>query len=119
MNGTEDDFKKRIKSGKWPIFSKTHHRNKLRIGHDIIFYLAGKSNKKILGTAKIASKLQIDKDSDFTVSLSEVDVWKKPLFFKELVSSLGFIKNKDNWGISLQGGAIPLPEEDYNKIINS
>jgi len=119
MNGASDDFKKRIQSGRWPIYSRTQHRNDLSSGDNVVFYLAGKLNKKLLGTAKVSSDLEPDKEHDFSVAVSEVDLWKKPIEMKKLLGSLGFIKNKDNWGMHLQGGVIPLPKEDYKKIIGS
>lgn len=117
MTGDHQEFKDRIKGGNWPIFSKTHHRNEIRKGDHIVFYLGGKPNKNLIGTASLSSGLS-DGDTDYFVSISNVDVWKRPLQMKELVGSLSFIKNKDNWGIYLQGGITPLPPDDYDKILS-
>lgn len=116
MNGDFDGFKDRIKCGQWPIYSKTHHRNEVRSGDDVIFYLAGKPNKKIIGKAVLSSNLTSD-GSEYSLSISNIEIWKQPIPMKELVASLGFIKNKSNWGMHLQGGIIPLPRDDYEKIL--
>ena len=113
MKGTPDEFKTRVDGKKWPIFKTTHHRNELRIGDVIMFYLAGKENMKILGTAKISSKLKTDSEFDYSIDISDIDIWKKPKPLKKFLDSLGFIRNKDKWGMSLQGGIIPLPKKDY------
>ena len=119
MTGTVYDFNKRIDGGKWPIYTLTRRRKDLKPGDKIVFYLAGLHNMKLLGTAKISSKLHVDKVHDFTVDISDVAIWKKPKPMKELVSSLGFIKNKSNWGLSIQGGVVSLPPQDYETIISA
>lgn len=116
MTGDVEGFGGRIKSGEWPIFRKTHHRNEMRAGDKIVFYLGGKNNKKLMGIATISSGLRKNGEEYF-VSISEVEVWKDPLEMRKLVDSLGFIKNKDNWGLYLQGGVIPLPQKDHDTIL--
>lgn len=117
MAGDIKGFQERIKSDTWPIFFKTHHRNEIRSGDSIIFYLAGKLNKKLLGKGTLSSGLMANKE-EYSVSISNVEIWKEPLLMKKLLNSLSFIKNKDNWGMHLQGGIIPLPAEDYEKILS-
>src|SRR5574337_1947934 len=104
MTGDMDEFKKRIKGAKWPIFKRTHHRNEIKKGDQIIFYLGGKPNKNIMGTAMLSSDLVADSESDYSTSISKVDIWKKPLPMKSIVGSLDLVENKDNWGLYLQGG---------------
>ena len=118
MRGTPDEFRTRVNGKRWPLFSRTQRRNELKSGDVIVFYLAGRLNKKLLGTGKVSSKLYSNEEHDFFVDISDVDVWKKDIPIKKLVASLSFIKNKDNWGLNLQGGVVPISKEDYTKIMN-
>lgn len=117
MTGDMEKFKERIESGKWPIFSKTHHRKEIRSGDHVIFYLGGKPNKKLVGKTTLSSALMNDEGGEYLVSISNVEIWKEPVLIKTIVGSLSFIKNKDNWGMHLQGGVVPLPAGDYDKIL--
>lgn len=43
-----------------------------------------------------------------------------PIPFKPLIAKLSFVKNKENWGGTLQGNALlNIPEQDYNVVASS
>ena len=115
MTGADEEFLKRINMKKWPIYSRTSHRKKLKEGDRIIFYLAGAPRKKFAGSAVIASDLEKEND-DFTVALSEIKKWSKQILISSLLESLEFIKNKSNWGVYMQGGVVHISDKDYHVI---
>ena len=116
MTGNNADFLTRANSGKWPIFKRTVNRNDLEKGDNIIFYLGGNNNKKIVGTATVSSGLNPNNDG-FSVDLSDVCILDKPIRMSSILESLVFIRNKKNWGAYMQGGILRLPKTDYNMII--
>lgn len=116
MTGNNADFLTRTSSGKWPIFKRTVNRNDLKKGDNVIFYLGGNSNKKIMGSATVNSGLEVNGD-EFSVDLSDVQILDKPIRMSSILESLVFIRNKKNWGAYMQGGVVRLPKTDYNTII--
>jgi hypothetical protein len=110
-----DEFKRRIREGRWPIFKHTPHRSLLREGDKVVFYMGGIGGQKFLGTAVISSKL-VPEGLDYSVGISKISVWKDPISIRPLIQELSFILRKDKWGIHLQGGVLPIPEKDYRKI---
>ena len=51
------------------------------------------------------------------VEIKTIKIFDKPLFFKELVPKLSFIRNKQRWSGSLRRAMIEIPEKDYKIII--
>ena len=116
MTGNNADFLTRVSSGKWPIFKRTGNRDNLEKGDNIVFYLGGNNNKKIMGTATVSSGLNPN-DDEFSVDLSNVCILDKPILMLSILESLAFIRNKKNWGAYMQGGVVWLQKTDYNMII--
>ena len=111
---------KRSKAKKWPIFYRTINKQYLKIGDHIIFYQAGYGGQKFLGTAVNNSKVQSIPDSiDGFVDIDKIDIWKKDLSIKNILSNLNFIKNKEHWGAYLQGGVVRLSKQDYAVILKA
>jgi predicted RNA-binding protein len=53
------------------------------------------------------------------IRLKPLRIFKKPVEFKPLIYGLGFIPNKERWGLSFKGRAvIEIPEADYELIIS-
>ena len=53
------EFKKRVKTKKWPIFNNTSHRKHLEMGDVVMFYKAGRDQgQSFLGTGKISTDLK-------------------------------------------------------------
>jgi len=116
MKGDRKDFLQRLKSKNWPIYRNTGNRKRLKKNDSVVFYLGGEKNKVIMGTAKIASHLREDADTDFAVEISDVTIFRSPLPIHDIVDSIRFIRNKRNWGCYLQGGVIEIPSTDLENI---
>lgn len=117
INDKDEVFQERINDKKWPIYRKTQNRNKLKVGDKIIFYKAGADGKKFIGKASIARGLKPD-GIDYSLELSDVGVWKKPVSVALVLKDLEFIRDKTFWGRYFQGGVRSLSESDYNIIIS-
>lgn len=119
MTGMLDEFTKRIENNKWPIFRRTQNRFKIAKNDNIVFYLGGPGNGKILGTAKLSSKVKTaSKEGDGDIEIIDIDIWNTPVLVKEHVDALDFIKIKDNWGVFFQGGVKSIDKKDYQQILN-
>jgi hypothetical protein len=116
MKGDPIDFQSRVGREKWPIYQRTGNKSNLKKNDKVIFYLGGQRNMKFMGAAKLSSGIKPEGD-DFTVGLSDIDVWKKPVKVQEILDSLAFVGNKKNWGAYFQGGAVWITEKDYNTIL--
>ena len=116
MKGNEVDFHARIEKEKWPIYRMTGNRKSLERGDNIVFYLGGRLNMKFMGTAILSGKPEPEGD-DFTVALSDIDIWNRPVLVKSILDSLNFVGIKKNWGAYFQGGAVWLTGKDYNMIL--
>lgn len=114
----ESVFNNRVEHKKWPLYLGTKFQKYLKIEDHIIFYQAGKNGQKFLGTAMIKSKVKPDPDKiNFYIDIDRIDIWKKPLSIRNILSKLDFIKYKNNWGIHFQGGIVRLDEKDYSVIL--
>jgi len=116
MTSTVEEFKRRVNEKKWPIYAQTTHREKLREGDNVIFYIGGRAAMDFVGKARVSSKLTPIGDSNYFVSLSNIELWKKRIPVKNILQELKFILNKKKWGAYFQGGVIRLPDNDYNSI---
>ncbi|WP_157999265.1 EVE domain-containing protein [Candidatus Nitrosarchaeum limnium] len=117
IKNTDDELNRRIKKKEWPVYSYTVNRKKIQPGDKVIFYKAGEGNKVCLGTAETASAIKGEEGGiDYTVELGNVSIWKKSVMIKPLISKLEFIGNKEQWGLSMQGGVIHISEKDYGTI---
>lgn len=54
--------------------------------------------------------------SDYGVILDNIQYWEIPRLVKDLIPSLKFIENKENWGAYFQGGVRQLSEDDFRTI---
>ena len=116
----DDDsvFDNRIKQKKWPLFQSTKFRTCLEIGDNIIFYKAGKNAQIFLGSAVIKNPgEEISGKMVYNADLEEIDIWKKQPSIRNLIKNLRFIKNKEHWGLNLQGGIIEVDDKDYSLIL--
>jgi len=104
-------------SRRWPIGKRTHHKLKLSIDDKILFYQAGEEGKEIVGSGKVVSGLQHDKNSFFDyVIVENIELWDKPVQIRKLIKNLSFVKNKKRWGIHMKGGIVKISEKDYELI---
>lgn len=115
------EFRKRVKTKKWPIFDKTSHRRELEIGDKVIFYKAGsEQGQSFLGTAKISTNLVLLPNKiDFELDLDKFVIWKNFPSIRDYLSELSFIKNEFNWGSYLQTGVKKITKNDFLLISNA
>jgi len=126
----EDIFRQRQKDEFWGLGEKTPNRRNLRRGDRVVFYV-GWPLMIFAGTATLDSDYfslsEEEKDrysqgdefyrSDYGVRLTNIEVFEDQRFVKELVPSLKFIENKENWNTYFQGGIRQLSEDDFLTII--
>ena len=111
-------FKKRIKHKKWPIYLGTNFQKSLKIADRIVFYQAGKGGQKFLGTATVRSDVKPNPGkTDYYIDIDNINVWKKQLSIRDIMSKLSFILNKNHWGVYFQGGVVKMDEESYSVIL--
>lgn len=115
--GTISEMLKKIKAKqKWLVGRRTPHRGILSEGDKILFYQGGEEGGKVVASAELASGLQSENDDNF-VQIKNFEVWKKPVDMRALIDKLSFIKNKQHWGVYLQGGIVKTAGIDYNLIV--
>ena len=120
IRADESVFKKRIEQKKWPIFHATKFRVFLEICDNVIFYKAGEGGQKFMGTAVLKSQATPIPDKvDYYVDMEKIDIWKNHPSIRNLIPDLGFIKNKDHWGLYVQGGVLRIEKNDYSTILKA
>ena len=112
-----EDLKKRVKERSWPIYQHTPNRKKLKIGDNVIFYLAGEEGQKFVGKAIIGSGLT-STGLDYSVGISDVEIWDSPVNIKDVIGEFDFILHKENWGAYFQCGVRSLNDKDYKTVIS-
>ena len=117
IKDSDEEFDRRVKSKKWPIFNRTRFRKDIGIGDIILFYKAGLNGQKFLGTCKIKSELIEETAFRGYLEIEEISVLSTLVEMKDIIKELDFIKNKINWGNYFQGGVRRISEEDFSLII--
>ncbi|HKP73692.1 MAG TPA: endonuclease NucS domain-containing protein, partial [Pyrinomonadaceae bacterium] len=109
---------------------RTPNRRNIRQGDRIVFYV-GWPLIIFAATATLASDSfslseeqkdiydhgQIFYRADYGVHLENIEMFDNPRPVKELVPSLNFIENKENWYTYFQGGIRQLSEDDFLTIV--
>ncbi len=127
----EKVLQQRIADGFWGLGEKTPNRRSLQKGDQVVFYLGSPS-------MAFAARATLDSDSfalseeqkgkywhnkffepDFGVLLDNAQIWGITHPVKDLVTSLKFIENKENWYAYFQGGVRQLSEDDYLVIVEN
>lgn len=123
-------YEELMKIGAWGIGERTPSRKDLVKGSRVVFYQAGKGGQCFIGTAVIDSELRPMsaeraaerravgiEPSKYDLDLAEIDIWEEPKPVVDMVQRLGFISNKDHYGVHFQGGIKRLDEADYYAIV--
>jgi hypothetical protein len=119
----------RFKDRFWGLGENTPNRKLLKKGDQVVFYL-GIPIKSFTASAILASDaFQLDASqkrkyghdleyftADYGVLLEDLRNWEASVAVDEVVSGLGFVKNKENWGAYFQGGIRQIPPEDFAVI---
>lgn len=125
----EDIFNQRKSDKFWGLGERTPNRRNIRQGDRIVFYV-GWPRIIFAATATLASDSfslsDEQKDiyghgktfycADYGVKLEKIELFDSPRLVKEIVPSLKFIENKENWNTYFQGGIRQLTEDDFLTI---
>lgn len=130
VNYSPDEILKvRLADQFWGLAEKTPNRKNLEKGDRVLFYV-GIPFASMSASATLSSKSFSLNDSqklayshgkdlyttDYGVLLEDIHVWESPRPVKEIVPSLKFIENKENWGAYFQGGVRQISEDDFFAI---
>lgn len=126
-------FKKRISERKWPIYFRTKYGKEIKIGDELVFYIAGTNYNSqhlvansLVESIDIINEVIVDPDKEINYGneifryliLKNVEIFKKPLNIKTILNDLIFIKNKEKYGANLVGGVKKINYDDFIKIKN-
>jgi len=113
----------------WGLGERTPNRRSLKQGDKVVFYVgipfvAFSASATLASDSFTLSKDQKSKydhekpfyHTDYGVFLDDVQYWETPRLVKDLIPSVKFIENKENWGAYFQGGVRQLSEEDFRTI---
>jgi hypothetical protein len=123
----------RLKSSRWPLYSRTKNRLSLSKGDTLLFYVGGQISKHrqcIIATGIVLNKYQwsnymlpIDTDDSlsdspaYILEIGGISFYKTPVLIKTLLDKLSFTpKNIAKWGAVLQGGCLEISAQDLNII---
>ncbi len=125
----DEVLKQRLTDKFWGLGERTPNRRYLQKGDRVVFYVGIPfvtfAASATLATDSFAlSEDQKEKYShgkafyrnDYGVMLEDIQYWETPRPVKDLIPSLKFIKNKENWGAYFQGGVRQLSEDDFQAI---
>src|ERR1700730_7302121 len=129
ISDPEDVLKQRFTDQFWGLGERTPNRRALKAGDKVVFYL-GFPHRTFAASAVLASDsfaLSPSQQEDLShgmyfyrapygVRLSEISTWEHPCRVEDVLPSLSFIENKDNWGVYFQGGVRYLTERDFEVI---
>jgi hypothetical protein len=123
-------YEQLMKIQAWGIGERTPSRKELQEGNRVVFYQAGKGGQRFIGTATIASALRPMsaeraaerrelgiEPAKYDLDLEDIQVWEEGKPVVDVVQRLGFISNKDHYGVHFQGGVKRINEADYYTII--
>tara|TARA_B100000963_G_scaffold10866_1_gene8429 strand:- start:384 stop:839 length:456 start_codon:yes stop_codon:yes gene_type:complete len=123
-------FRDRIKKNRWPIYDKTPQLLNVKVGKNVIFYIAGTGENKqsFVGTARIKKRIysesnMLDPNQEFRkviffIEFENLKLFDKSINIKDHIEKLDFIKNKEKYGLYFQGGVCKIDEVSHNYIID-
>ena len=128
----EEILKQRLADGFWGLGERTPNRSYLQKGDQLVFYI-GLPIMAFAAYATLASDSFALSDeqkgkywhgtkvyeAEYGVLLENIRLWETTRSVKDLVASLKFIENKENWFAYFQGGVRQLSEDDYRTIIEN
>lgn len=132
INDPREVLSQRFSDQLWGLGEKTPNRRALKRGDQVIFYL-GTPHKAFAASAVLASDsftlsaVQQEElchgmefyRAPYGVRLEQTSIWERQCRAEEVVPSLSFIENKENWGIYLMGGVRYIPENDFRIVTES
>lgn len=113
----------------WLVSQYTPFRQAYRGGDRVLFYVAGRGARCVIGEATIAGTVSESTESEKQLAselglrrfrqklpLADVRIWASPVLLKPLVEQLDFIKDKHNWGLNLRQAAARISANDFAAI---
>ena len=117
--GVADRFKgtiQRVKPGDKPVFYVMQTKKDKEVIPSRIVGIFEVISEPYRDSTKIFKAYRTESTFPYRVKIKSVKIFDKPLFFKELVPKLSFIKNKQRWSGSLRRAMVEIPKEDYKVI---
>ena len=108
----DEESERQLRNGYWRLFPTTPNRKSIKRGDRVVFYRAGENKQFFWGYGKIREI------NNLLIKLENVKIWDSPLPIRYVIKRLSFIKNKESWGVHLQGGIRKISEKDYRLILN-
>jgi hypothetical protein len=128
----EEILKQRLTDGFWGLGERTPNRRYLQKGDQIVFYLglpvmAFAASATLASDSFALSDEQKEKywhckkvyETEYGVLIENIRPWETTRLVKDLVTSLKFIENKQNWFAYFQGGVRQISEDDYRTILEN
>jgi predicted RNA-binding protein len=119
----EEVLKQRLADKFWGLGEKTPNRRSLQKGDRIVFYVGIPSATFAASATLAINSFALTEEqkntydhgkafyrADYGVLLDDIQYWETPRLVKDLIPSLKFIENQENWGAYLQGGVRQLSE---------
>jgi predicted RNA-binding protein len=125
-----DIFNERVQKNRWPIYNKTPQLRNVKVGKNVVFYIAGAGKKRqsFIGNAKIKSIIDnkntaVDTNQEFKqvvfhVEFKELKIFDKDIKIKDHINYLDFIENKEKYGLYFQGGICKIDQQSFEYIHN-
>jgi len=118
IRDTVNEFKVRMSKKKWPLFQRTQNRTALRERDHVVFYKAGSDGQAFIGNARIAFSATNVTGLLYSVDLTDVETWEKPVSIRNILESLEFITKPQIWGNYMQGGIRKINKDDFQLILS-
>lgn len=119
-------FEELMERGIWYLWVKTPYYKVFQAGDKALFYLSGKGNRSVVGSAIVADRPQPLTPEDestleklgmpwfqFRLPLRKIEKWDSPVPIGSLVPNLDFITEKRNWGLNMRQGCRQITDSDY------
>lgn len=114
----------------WVFSNGTHNINKIKPGHKVVLYLAGKGRRFYTTSFEIADNInshniQSDNEKEkklfsiFSLGTNIINIkhLRHPIAITDLKDRLSFITDKKNYGLFLRQSIKIIPEHDFNLIV--
>jgi hypothetical protein len=126
-------LEQRIEDKFWGLGTHTPNMKLLSKGDSVVFYVGGRGNMVFAAEATLTGKsFQLSPenkeeyrhnnpcyDSEYGVGLENAQWLDSPQAIRPLIQHLNFIRDQQNWGLSLRGSIIKLNKDDFERIINN
>ena len=119
-----------LKNSIWVYNNSTPNIKNINMGDKVLLYLAGERRRKFVGSMEIAGEItpikfrgnteeEQDLYSLFSLysPIQNVNEFDDPIYIKEILDDLDFIKNKYKYGMYLRHSIKAISESDFETVI--